>query len=111
MAKKLDYRDELAKFNGKVISVTAVVKGKEKSKKDPEIYKVLLREIYKEDTLLVDHLHIFIPKAKADELEINDVIKFKGKVESYFTYKKIDGIDIKFKAYGINGIKSLQKLT
>lgn len=110
MAKKIDYRDELAKFNGKVISVTAVVKGKEKSKKDPEIYKVLLRDVCKEDTPLVDHLHIFIPKTKADELEINDVIKFKGRVESYFTYKKIDGIDIKFKAYGINGIKQIISL-
>lgn len=108
MAKQIDYRDALAKFNGKSISVTAVVKRKEKSKRDPEVYKVLLFDVYKEDTLLVDHLHIFIPKEQADKLEINDTIKFKGKVDHYFTYKKIDGIAIKFKAYGINDVKALQ---
>lgn len=120
----VEYRTSLARFVGRTLIFEGTVKQKEINV--PQItrsnrirkkqYKVLILDVYiinntDNKSFICNHVNIFLNEKHSDELEIGDIIRFKGFVRKYKSYKEMTkNLTLKVDNYGISRIKDIKKI-
>lgn len=120
----VEYRTNLAKFHTQTLIFEGEVKLKEKNvikitrsnKIRKEQYKILILNLHmvvnqEKKSFLCNHVNIFLNKNRSDDLEIGDIIQFKGRVKKYKSYKQvIENLILQVDNYGICKIQEIKKV-
>lgn len=120
----VEYRTSLARFVGRTLIFEGTVKQKEinvpKITRSNRIrkkqYKVLILDVYiinntDNKSFICNHVNIFLNEKYSDELEVGDIIRFKGFVRKYKSYKEMTkNLTLKVDNYGISRIKDIEKI-
>lgn len=120
----IEYRENLAKYHNKTMIFEGRIRQKSKNvikitrsnKIRKEQYRLLLLDLYilvdkDKKSYICDHVNIFLGKKRSENLEVGDLIRFKGLVKKYKSYKEvIKDLVIKVDNYGICKIKEIEKV-